>query len=117
MMHRSDPARVGKRMTLRVGNRYQRELAILTIERNQFRQVETSVQRGEVRRREAASDREMQLRNVKVNHVEFAGALRHLLDHQHVLGKKVAPAAIEPLRPFADWCKRRTCLGVTAREQ
>ena len=69
-----------------------------------------------MRRRHAPRQREVHGRDVKVNDVEVVGALRDLLDHQHVRGKRIGAAhQTLRLRTRRDQGRRRA--RVAAGEQ
>ena len=73
----------------------------------QIGQVLAAVQRGDRAARDRAEQREMKLVDVEVQDVEVVGALPHAVEHQHVIGNRIAHAGVEPQRLAArrarDW--------------
>ena len=109
--------RVRHRAALRVGDRDQRHVVEADIERKQIGQILAAVQRGDGAARDRPEQREMKLVDVEVQDVEFVGALAHAIEHQHVIGDRIADAGVEPqrLRHAGHQIGRRD--RIAAREQ
>ena len=86
------------RATLVVRDRDQRHVGKAQIERKQIGQVLTPVQRGDGAACDRPKQREMELIDMEVQDVEVVGALAHAIEHQHVIGNRIADAGVEPQR-------------------
>ena len=117
MIDRFDPACFGQRFALSIRNGDERDILELGEQRRQFGHVETTMHGRDVRDRQTPHDRQVELRNVKVDDVEFVSALGDLLEHQDVGRERVAAGGIEAQRiwPHRDQpCLR---LGIAGGEE
>ena len=80
---------------LRAGDRNQRHVVEPHIEGKQIGQVLAAVQRGHRPARERAEQREMELIDMEVQDVEVGGPLPDAVEHQHVIGNRIAHAGVE----------------------
>ena len=89
---------VRHRAALSVGDRDQRHVVEAQIEREQIGQVLAAVQRGDSAARDRPEQREMELIDMEMQDVEVVGALADAIEHQHVIGDRIADAGVEPQR-------------------
>ncbi len=61
-------------------------------------QILTAVQGGDGAARDRSKQREMELIDMEMQDVEIAGLLAHAVEHQHVVGDRIADAGVEPQR-------------------
>ena len=89
------PVHVRQRLSLIVRNRNHRHLAEFLVQRHEVGQVETTVERGDMRMATAARQREVQVINVVMNDVELVGAARYLLEQQDMMRQLIDASLIE----------------------
>ena len=83
----------------------------------QIGQILTAVQRGDGAARDRPKQREMKLIDMEVQNVELVGPLADAVEHQHIIGDRIAHVGVEPqrLRDAGHEGGRRD--GVAARKQ
>src|SRR5262245_1010454 len=98
------PARFRQRLALSIRNRNDRHILELGEQWRQFRHVETTVHGRDVCDGQTSHNRQMKLRDMKVNDIEFVSALRDFLEHQDVGRELIAYGAVEAqrVRPYRD---------------
>jgi hypothetical protein len=116
-MDGGDPVRAGEGPALRVGNRHQRHVVELAIQRRQVGMVEPAMQRGEGLVREVSEEGQVQLLDVEMQHVELARAAAHALEHHQMVGQGILDARIEAQRARRAGDEPRARLGIGAREE
>src|SRR5205823_13626360 len=89
------PVHVRQRLSLVGRNGNNRQLAELFVNRHEVWQVETTMERGDMRMATAARQREVQVINVVMNDVELVGAARHLLEQQDMMRQLIDASLIE----------------------
>ena len=111
------PARFRQRFALGVRNGDDRHILELGEQRRQFRHVETTVHGRDVCDGQTPHNRQMELRDMKVDDIEFVRALRDLFEHQDMRRERIANAAVEAqrVRPYRDQTRQR--LGIAAGEE
>ena len=87
---------VRHRAALGVRDRNQRHVVEAQIEREQIGQVLAAVQRGDSAACDRPEQREMELIDMEMQDVEVVGALADAIEHQHVIGDRIADAGVEP---------------------
>src|ERR1700685_482170 len=86
-------------LVVRDGNQW--HFAEATIEGLEIPQILPAVQRGQGPSRQRAEQGEMKQIDVKMENVEFVGALANLIDHQHEMRNSVEHRGIKPKRATA----------------
>ncbi|CAM2163741.1 hypothetical protein BO443_120084 [Burkholderia orbicola] len=117
VVHGAGPRSLRQRLALVVRDRHDRRIRERVEHRLQLRQVEAPVQRRHVRRVEARHQRERQVVEVEVQHVEFVRDPGDLLEEPHMGRHRIADRRVEPqcARPCRLETGRRD--GVAAGEQ
>ena len=69
------PVRRGQRFALSVRDGYKRLISKPVEHRNQVRKVEASVQRGDMRNRQIATDRKMKVTSMKMKQIKLINVL------------------------------------------
>ena len=100
-----------------VRNRYQRFVSKPLEHRNQVGNVETSVQGGDVRNWQIATNRKMKVASVKMNQVKLLNVLDDMICQKDFPGDGVFAALVFPERPLAGRDKPRFCNRVAAGKQ
>src|SRR6202451_2019721 len=86
-------------LVVRDGNQW--HFAKAAIKGLEIPQILSAVQRGQGPRRQRAEQGEMKQIDVKMENVEFVGALPNLIDHQHEARDSVEHRGIKPKRATA----------------
>ena len=94
-MHGSDPASPRQRRALGIGNGDDGNVGKDVVQRLELGNVESAVNRRDVRGRQAARQREMELPKVEVDDVELVRTPGDFLEHEDVRRQVVAPAPAE----------------------
>ena len=89
---------VRHRAALRIGDRHQRHVVESNIERMEIGQVLPAMQRGDGAAGERPEQREMKLIDMEVQQVELVGPLADAVEHQHIIGDRIAHVGVEPQR-------------------
>ncbi len=66
---------------------------------------------------ERPKQRQMQVLDVEMQHVEFGGVRAHTLEHQQVMGQGIVHPRVEAQRAWRAGDQARGCLRVGAGEQ
>src|SRR4030095_5734165 len=93
MMNGPYPARFRQRFALSVRNGDNGHILELGEQGRQFGHVEATVHGRDVCDRQTPNQRQMELRDMEVDDIEFVSALRDLLEHQDVRRKVIADGA------------------------
>jgi hypothetical protein len=112
-----NPVRAGQRGALGVGDGHDRHVAELAVQRLQVGDVEATVEGRQLRHRRSPRQRKVLVVHVKVDRVEFTGALRNVFQHQDVMRRLVDAVLVEPERTPAAGDEVRLRLRVSARKQ
>jgi hypothetical protein len=84
-MDRRDKIRVRQRRPLSIRDRDQRHVAESGIKRQAVPVILAPMQCRQAGDRQMPEDREMEMVDMEVKHVELGGVRAHLVQHQHVL--------------------------------
>src|SRR6266496_1470315 len=101
MINRRLPVRPRQRSTLRIRNREDRHISKLVVKRSEVRDIEPAVQGCDVRNPQESRDWKMQVIDVEMDHIEFARALRYLLQQHDVVRNLIHAAFIQSKRAAA----------------
>jgi hypothetical protein len=82
--------------TLVVGDRDQRHVTEAQIQREQVGQILSAVQRGDGAACDRPEQRKMKLVNMEVQDVEVISHPSNAIEHQHVVGDRIADAGVKP---------------------
>src|ERR1041385_5854501 len=89
MVNSGLPVHPWQRRSLRVGDRNYRHVSKLPVKRNQIRNIQPTVQCRHVRDWLSATQREVQIINMKMDDIELRSALKHMLKHQDLVGQLI----------------------------
>src|SRR5207244_8480437 len=106
-----------KRGALRIGDRDQRQLAELAVERGELGEVEAPVERGHARAAPAPREGEMRVVGVEVDDVERLDLTVNELELEHVRREGVNTTRVEPQRARARSDEPGARARVAARKQ
>src|SRR5882762_1141907 len=116
MINRPHPLSLRQWAALRMRNGDNRHIGKLVVNRRQIGQVEPAVQGGNVCKRSATRQREMEIVDMEMNDVELIESLKDLLQQDDMMGKGVHCLA-QSQRPWGDWNQVRGCLGIATGEK
>ena len=117
VVDRRDPVGLRQRRSLVVRDRDDRHVAELGVDRLEVRDVEPAVERRGVWHAEPPRQREVEVVEVPVNHVEAVGLGRHRLQLDHLVRQRIDDAVIKPQGAGSARDQLRRGLRVTAGEQ
>ena len=109
--------RIRHRPALIVGDRDQRHVVKAQIERKKIGQVLAAMQCSDSAARDRPEQRKLKLVDMEVHDIEVVSALAHAIEHQHVIGNRVADAGVEPQRLGHARHQIRRRDRIAAREQ
>ncbi|MCY1295328.1 hypothetical protein D9M70_446650 [compost metagenome] len=98
VVHGAGPVHRRHRRALRGGNRHQREMREVCVERLQVGQVQAAMQGGHGPHRHAPQQRKVDHVDMEVQHVKAAGTRHDAVQHHHVIRQRIAHARIQAQR-------------------
>jgi hypothetical protein len=101
-MNGANPAGFRQRFPLRIRNRHDRHVMELPVQRPELWDVEPPMHCRHVCHAQPAGDRQVELRDMKVDHVEVADALCDFFQHQHMWSEEILADALEAQRVRPD---------------
>ena len=117
VVNRPLPVNRWQRLALGVRDRDHRLPGKLAVDSRQFRQVEPTVQRRHMWTAVSPRQREMQVIDVEVNHVEIFGPAVNLVEHDEVMGELIYARRVCPQRPWTRSDKSRLGDRIPASEK